>query len=46
MKKLRGLSGFGWDDAEQRVTASDDVWEDYLRVKVSTTFTELTQYVV
>ncbi|KAF8256442.1 Myb/SANT-like DNA-binding domain-containing protein [Lactarius quietus] len=33
VKKLRGLSGFGWDDIEQKVTASDDVWEDYLKVK-------------
>ena len=44
VKKLRGLSGFGWDDADQKVIASDDVWEDYLKVKVSTMFTELTQY--
>ncbi|KAI9441114.1 Myb/SANT-like DNA-binding domain-containing protein [Lactarius psammicola] len=33
VKKLRGLSGFGWDDAQQMVTASDEVWEDYLKVK-------------
>jgi hypothetical protein len=46
MKKLRGLSGFGWDDAEQRVTALDNVWDDYIKVKVSTKFTELTQYAV
>ncbi|PPQ85133.1 hypothetical protein CVT26_004389, partial [Gymnopilus dilepis] len=27
---LRGLSGFGWDDATQCVTATDDVWKGLL----------------
>ncbi|KAH9014105.1 hypothetical protein EDB85DRAFT_1899347 [Lactarius pseudohatsudake] len=30
VKELRGLSGFGWDDAKKAVTATDDVWEAYL----------------
>ena len=25
--ELREMSGFGWDDATQRVTAENDVWE-------------------
>ncbi|KAJ7735178.1 hypothetical protein B0H16DRAFT_1731442 [Mycena metata] len=29
-KKLRGLSGFGWDEGLKIVTASDDVWAAYL----------------
>ena len=44
VKKLCGLSGFGWDDAKQKVTALDDVWEDYLKVKVSTVFVESMQH--
>ncbi|KAH8992743.1 Myb/SANT-like DNA-binding domain-containing protein [Lactarius hatsudake] len=30
VKELRGLSGFGWDDAKNTVTATDEVWEAYL----------------
>ncbi|KAF8194055.1 hypothetical protein K438DRAFT_1469004, partial [Mycena galopus ATCC 62051] len=30
VRKLRGLSGFGWDDGLKMVTASDEVWELYL----------------
>ncbi|KAF8260594.1 hypothetical protein EI94DRAFT_1747973, partial [Lactarius quietus] len=30
---IKRLSGFRWDDIEQKVTALDDVWEDYLKVK-------------
>ncbi|KZO99689.1 hypothetical protein CALVIDRAFT_525244 [Calocera viscosa TUFC12733] len=30
--ELRGLSGFGWDEATQTVTASDGVWKAYLAV--------------
>ncbi|KAH9052000.1 hypothetical protein EDB83DRAFT_2316626 [Lactarius deliciosus] len=30
MKELRGLSGFGWDDVKNTVTATDEVWEAYL----------------
>ena len=44
-EKLQGLSGFGWDDTEQKVTASDEVWEDYLKVKVSTGTTLMGMYV-
>ena len=25
-----GLSGFGWDDVTKKVTASDQVWDDYI----------------
>jgi hypothetical protein len=32
VQTLRGLSGFGWDDATHMVTAPDDVWEHYLAV--------------
>ncbi|KAH9168569.1 Myb/SANT-like domain-containing protein, partial [Lactarius sanguifluus] len=32
VKELRGLSGFGWDDAKKMVTATDEVWEAYLAV--------------
>ena len=44
-EKLQGLSGFRWDDTEQKVTASDEVWEDYLKVKVSTCTTLMGMYV-
>ncbi|KAJ7851311.1 hypothetical protein B0H14DRAFT_2350369, partial [Mycena olivaceomarginata] len=30
VRKLRDLSGFGWDDGLKMVTASDEVWELYL----------------
>ncbi|KIJ39985.1 hypothetical protein M422DRAFT_257297 [Sphaerobolus stellatus SS14] len=30
VKKLCGLSGFGWDDAKMVVTASPEVWDKYL----------------
>lgn len=32
IKILMGLSGFGWDDITKRVTAEDQVWDDYLKV--------------
>jgi len=32
VKKLRELSGFGWDDDLKIVTATDEVWEAYLQV--------------
>ena len=32
MKKLRELSGFGWDDANKLVVAPVDVWDKYLEV--------------
>ncbi|RWR73024.1 Myb/SANT-like domain-containing protein [Cinnamomum micranthum f. kanehirae] len=31
IKILMGLSGFGWDDITKRVTAEDQVWNDYLK---------------
>ena len=34
VQTLRSLSGFGWDDARHMVTASDDVWEQYLAVSL------------
>ncbi|KAF7358753.1 MYB transcription factor 08 [Mycena sanguinolenta] len=30
VKKLRGLSGFGWDDGRKMVTASDEIWDAYI----------------
>jgi len=30
IRKIRGLSGFGWNDAEGLVTAPADVWKDLL----------------
>ena len=32
IKTLMGLSGFGWDDVTKKVTASDQVWDDYITV--------------
>jgi hypothetical protein len=32
VRKLRDLSGFGWDEGLKMVTASEDVWELYLAV--------------
>ena len=32
VKKLREVSGFGWDDGAKLVTVSDDVWDIYLKV--------------
>ncbi|KAF8056485.1 Myb/SANT-like DNA-binding domain-containing protein, partial [Lyophyllum atratum] len=29
--KLRNCSGFGWDDQAKMVTATDDVWDAYLK---------------
>jgi len=34
VKKLHSLSGFGWDDDLKVVTASPDVWERYLKVRL------------
>jgi hypothetical protein len=31
VKQLRDLSGFGWNNDLQIVTASSEVWEDYLK---------------
>ena len=33
VNKLRNQSGFGWDDGLKMVTASDDVWATYLKVR-------------
>jgi hypothetical protein len=32
VKKLRAMSGFGWDDAKGVVTAAQDVWDKLLKV--------------
>ncbi|RWR84129.1 Myb/SANT-like domain-containing protein [Cinnamomum micranthum f. kanehirae] len=34
IKTLMGLSGFGWDDATKRITASDQVWDDYVKANI------------
>lgn len=34
VKNLRNQSGFGWNDLTQTVHASDDVWDNYLAVRV------------
>ena len=34
--KLQNQSGFGWDDGLKMVTASDEVWATYLKVRVRT----------
>lgn len=34
--KLQNQSGFGWDDGLKMVTASDEVWATYLKVRVHT----------
>jgi hypothetical protein len=31
---LRNLSGFGWDSELMRVTATESVWDEYLKVRV------------
>lgn len=30
---MRHSSGFGWDPIMKRITASDEVWEDYFKVR-------------
>ncbi|XP_047948979.1 uncharacterized protein At2g29880-like [Salvia hispanica] len=37
-EKLPELSGFGWDDERKCVTASADVWDDYLKSHPDCTF--------
>ena len=32
VKELRGLSGFGWDEDRKVVVASDEVWDEYIKV--------------
>ena len=32
VKRLKDQSGFGWDEARQTVTASNEVWDAYLVV--------------
>ncbi|KAJ3710297.1 hypothetical protein C8R42DRAFT_648841 [Lentinula raphanica] len=34
VKALREMSGFGWDDREKRVIATEEVWYNLLNVKV------------
>eukprot|EP00268_Persea_americana_P063428 TRINITY_DN8224_c0_g1_i3.p1 TRINITY_DN8224_c0_g1~~TRINITY_DN8224_c0_g1_i3.p1 ORF type:complete len:112 (+),score=13.03 TRINITY_DN8224_c0_g1_i3:974-1309(+) len=31
IKTLVGLNGFGWDDATKSVTASEEVWNDFIK---------------
>ena len=38
VKKLREASGFGWNSSIQMVTASADVWEAYIKVRLFTFF--------
>lgn len=33
MKKIRDLSGFGWDDIQKLVVADEDVWEKLFTVR-------------
>ncbi len=33
-KTLRDSSGFGWDDVNQVVTASAEVWDAFLAVRI------------
>ncbi|KAJ3754549.1 hypothetical protein EV360DRAFT_86732 [Lentinula raphanica] len=33
VKALREMSGFGWDDVEKRVIATEEVWQNLLNVK-------------
>lgn len=32
VKRLRDMSGFGWDEGRRMVTATADVWEALLKV--------------
>jgi Myb/SANT-like DNA-binding domain len=41
---MRALSGFGWDEENKMVTASDDVWTSYIRV--SNEFTSSIQFLL
>lgn len=34
IKNLLEIEGFVWDDSRQMVTASDNVWQDYIKVTV------------
>ena len=34
IKTFIGLSGFGWDDVTKKVTASEEVWDDFIKVSV------------
>ncbi|XXG62153.1 hypothetical protein AAC387_Pa05g0576 [Persea americana] len=31
IKTFIGLSGFGWDDVTKKVTASEEVWDDFIK---------------
>ncbi|KAF8473098.1 hypothetical protein DFH94DRAFT_684535 [Russula ochroleuca] len=33
VQALRNVSGFGWDDGIKTITASDRIWEDYVKCK-------------
>ncbi|EGO29747.1 hypothetical protein SERLADRAFT_413111 [Serpula lacrymans var. lacrymans S7.9] len=30
VQQLQELSGFGWDDTRKKVTAEEDVWDNYI----------------
>ena len=32
VQRLRGMSGWSWDEARHRVTAPDDVWDAHIAV--------------
>ena len=33
VQRLRGMSGWSWDDARHKVTAPDDVWDAHIAVR-------------
>jgi hypothetical protein len=37
---LKDRSGFGWDDERKMVTATNDVWEEAIKVSLGTDFPE------
>jgi hypothetical protein len=32
IQRLRGMSGWSWDDAQHKVTALDDIWDNHIVV--------------
>ena len=38
VKKMRGQSGFGWDDTTKTPTATKEVWEPFLKVSIVVSF--------
>ncbi len=35
LKVLKDKSGFGWDEERKMVTATDPVWETYIKVSIT-----------